>query len=84
MTLCDDWLEKHGGDKPAHKMIARHGVGPEGKTCQTCSHLYGKQYAKRYYKCELMGHSGMYTDWRVNRQACGQYREGTPKVYYGG
>ncbi len=74
-SLCDDWLSSHLPYPEAHLMIRRHGVGPEGKRCKTCKHLYCKEYAKRYYKCELAGHKGPNTDWRVNWPACGRHDE---------
>ena len=87
-TLCDDWLnENEAAPPPAHLMIRRHGAGPEGARCRTCAHLYGKQYAKRYYKCELAGHRGPNTDWRVNWPACDLYEplpEGETATVYDG
>jgi hypothetical protein len=50
------------------------GPGPEKARCKTCSHLYGKSFAKTYYKCDLRPNTGgPATDHRINWKACARY-----------
>lgn len=76
-TLCDDWLESHPAPKgKQNPMLRRYGAGPDGKKCKTCRHLYCKEFAGRYYKCDLRGDTnGAGTDHRVNWPACGRHEE---------
>ena len=59
-------------------MVVQFGKGPEEEKCKTCTHLYYRDWGKRYYKCELRGDThGPGTDHRVNYHACRMYeREG--------
>lgn len=75
-TLCDEWLMTHKPNPGNHLMLRRHGSGPEGKRCKHCAHIYRKEFAKNYYKCDLRGDTnGPGTDHRVNWPACGKFEE---------
>ena len=57
-------------------MVKTYGYGPEGKRCKHCSHLFKKQYAGTYYKCDLrFNTNGPGSDHRVNWSACGKFEE---------
>jgi hypothetical protein len=46
----------------------------QGKKCKECLYLCYREFAKRYYKCQLRGCSGSATtDHRVNWPACGRF-----------
>lgn len=65
-------------------MVAQHGAGPEGATCGGCSHLFGIEYSRRYWKCELRGLThGPGTDMRKRWPACAKYEAGTPETFAG-
>ena len=58
-------------------MVRAFGYGPEGLKCKSCTHLVCKQYANRYYKCDLrVNTNGPGTDHRVGWNACYKYDEG--------
>lgn len=60
--------------KTTNPCIAVFGTGPDGVRCATCSHLQARQYANRYYKCDLRRISASTaTDHRVRWDACGKY-----------
>ena len=64
------------GKNKVNPCIAAFGKGPDGSRCKTCVHLFGKSFAKTYYKCDLRKNSnGPATDHRVNFPACGKYEE---------
>lgn len=43
--------------------------------CKDCIHFKIKQFANRYFKCDLASLSGNEkTDWRANWQACGKFK----------
>ena len=49
------------------------GTGPAGETCGSCAHLYRRQMAKVYHKCELnraKWSGGGKTDVKVRDPAC--------------
>lgn len=54
--------------------VRKHGFGPEGVRCVSCSRLSNHVRGRRYYKCELRGvtHSPA-TDHRVSWDACALY-----------
>jgi len=48
----------------------------EGKKCGDCEHFIRKQYANVYFGCLKYGDTGgAATDWRVNWEACGLFKE---------
>lgn len=56
-------------------LIAVYGK-TEGKKCKDCSHLYSKEFANKYYKCDLRKDTnGPGTDHRINWNACGKYEK---------
>jgi hypothetical protein len=60
--------------KKLNPLIRSFGEGPKGQRCKNCKHLYGKQYSKIYYKCELRGDTnGTKTDHKINWPACGKF-----------
>lgn len=62
--------------KDPNPMVRCYGRGPENKRCKHCGHLFYKQFAGRYYKCELRGDSGSArTDQRVNWNACAKFSQ---------
>ncbi len=57
-------------------VIALYGPDPMGRTCKLCSHLYARQFSKRYWKCSLRKETrGAGSDHRVNWPACSKYAE---------
>jgi hypothetical protein len=65
---------KRAKAKKVNPMLASYGVGPEGAKCGGCSHLFVKEWAGRYFKCDLRGNTnGPGTDHRVRWPACGRY-----------
>ena len=63
-----------GKPKRMNPMVAAWGRGPEGETCAHCAHLYGKQYANTYWKCDLRANTGgAATDHRVRWPACAKF-----------
>lgn len=55
------------------RMHGAHGI-KDGETCGGCKHLVAKQYASRYYKCELSNvTASAATDWRCGWVACGKW-----------
>lgn len=59
-------------------MVVKHGRGPEGKTCRTCSHI--KRWTptgnRTYIKCYRRGISRSDgTDHRLKWSACRLYEE---------
>ena len=65
------------GSWKINPMLALYGETPQ-KKCKTCVHLYYKQFAKKYHKCELrnnMNKTSSVSDHRVNWPACGNYKE---------
>src|SRR5690606_18232630 len=68
-------IRNNSGKKLFNPCIAVFGQGPEGARCKTCEHLYVKQYAGRYFKCDLRRNSnGPATDHKANWPACGKYK----------
>ncbi|TXK52354.1 hypothetical protein FVR03_01170 [Pontibacter qinzhouensis] len=64
-------------NKKGNPLLKSFGKGPEGERCKNCKHIYRKQYAGTYYKCELRGNTnGPGTDHRVNWPACGKFEKG--------
>lgn len=50
------------------------GPGPEGAQCKTCKHLFAREFANTYYKCDLRQNTGgAGTDHRVTWKACAKY-----------
>jgi hypothetical protein len=61
-------------------MVRSFGYGPEEKRCKHCSHLFKKQYAGTYYKCDLrINTNGQGTDHRVNWSACSKFEKGVQR-----
>lgn len=62
-------------------MHARHGHGPEGRTCRDCMFLERHRFNKTYLKCRRYNvTSSEATDWRASWPACGAFqREGAPR-----
>lgn len=57
--------------------IHAYGLGPEGKKCKTCSHLFRSWVT--WFKCDLRRRMhGAATDHRANWRACGKYEEDEP------
>ena len=72
--LVDTEIEKNKRMK-INPMIRVYGKGPEDKRCKHCHFLYGKQYAKIYYKCSFRGDTnGQGTDHKVNWPTCGKFK----------
>lgn len=66
-------ITKEGNDNP---MVMTYGKLPGNRKCKTCSHLFYKRFANKYYKCELRKNTGgPATDHRVNWDACNKYQE---------
>lgn len=66
--------KKAGITHQENPCVALYGKDAMGRSCRYCSHLYAKQLAKRYYKCDLRKNTcGLGTDHRVNWPACGRY-----------
>jgi hypothetical protein len=60
----------------SNPMVKSFGYGPEGKRCKHCFHLFKKQYAGTYYKCDYrINTNGPGTDHRVNWAACSKFKE---------
>ncbi len=58
------------------QMHGVYGVGPAGKKCKTCAHLFKQGKARFFLKCNLNKvTNGPATDWRAGYQACGRYEE---------
>ena len=57
--------------------LAAFGDGPEGRTCQECSHFFRQGgVAGHYFKCDLRRvTSGPATDHRARWPACGRFAE---------
>lgn len=61
------------GSLKYNPMIEMFGVTP-GEKCKTCTWLYYKQFANKYYKCQYRNCTpGPASDHRVNWPACGKY-----------
>lgn len=62
-------------------MHGKHGHGPEGARCQTCTHWIQTGYSgigKTYRKCELYRRDGYdSSDWRGKWPACGAHHVST-------
>ena len=55
-------------------MVRAYGLLEPKQKCKKCKYLYGKQYSKVYYKCELRSNTnGSATDHRVNWPACKKF-----------
>lgn len=66
----------NGKAKNLNPCIDVYGPGPEGKTCGSCTLLYGKRFAKTYYKCKLRKNTGgPATDHRVRWPACAKWEQ---------
>jgi len=64
----------------ARGYAAYPGTGPKGETCGSCAHLYRKQMAKTYLKCELMSATwtgGHGTDVLSRSPACMKWQPST-------
>jgi hypothetical protein len=67
------------GSWKINPMIKLYGI-TEGKKCKNCVHLYYRQFAKKYFKCELREGrcaASPAADHRVNWPACGKFEEET-------
>lgn len=52
------------------------GSGPQGETCKTCAHSYNHEYAKRYWKCDLVkATASPRTDIRLKWAACARWEK---------
>lgn len=52
------------------------GTGPVGETCGTCDNLVVRSFAKRYFKCALVGATGNpATDIRKKSPACAHWEK---------
>ena len=55
-------------------MVKIYGPGPSNYRCKDCTHLYAKQFANRYFKCDLRRNTnGPATDHRANWPTCGKF-----------
>lgn len=63
------------GRSETNPMIKVFGKGPEGTRCRHCEHFGYKQFAKKYYKCDLRGNTGASTDHNYYFASCGKYKE---------
>lgn len=46
----------------------------ENEICGHCQHLFVKEYAGKYFKCDLQKNTnGAGTDWRKRWKACGRF-----------
>lgn len=71
-------LTRKGLKKTGH--AAPPGTGPVGETCGSCKHLYRKEMAKTYLKCELSQATwtgGGGTDIRARDLACSKWEAKT-------
>lgn len=65
--------KKKRNDKPRGS-AAPIGSGPAGETCKSCKHSYCNQYAKRYWKCDLVKAThGPGSDIRLKWAACSRW-----------
>ena len=66
-----------GPVRSPNPMVRLHGPGPEGATCGTCDHLFGRKYNRIYWKCGKRGDltKSYRTDQRKRWMACGLYQE---------
>ena len=39
-------------------MVRSFGLGPEGRRCKECAHLFGERFARVYWKCDLRKNTG--------------------------
>lgn len=69
------WALSPRAKKPSQNPLVRvYGPGPEGATCSDCVHLYAKEFAGRYLKCDLrVDTNGAGSDHRAGWRACGRY-----------
>lgn len=52
------------------------GSGPKGETCRTCAHSCFIKFAKTYWKCDLVQHTGgPGTDIRLKWAACSRFEK---------
>jgi len=62
-----------------HGYASTPGLGPLGETCRSCAHSYVVQYAKRYWKCDLVKRTaGPGTDIRLKSPACRRWEKDEP------
>jgi len=77
---ADPLIDSHPDGNPC---VRYFGAGPEGVTCEGCVHLFGVQYSRVYYKCDLRPISGgPGTDHRVRWPACAKYEPGENERYH--
>ena len=63
-------------DESARGNAAPIGSGPHGETCKTCVHSYHYEYAKRYWKCDLVkATASPKTDIRLKWAACARWEK---------
>lgn len=57
------------------------GSGPVGETCRSCVHIYRRQFAKTYIKCDLIkATGGPKTDIRAGSPACSRWEKRPPET----
>jgi len=56
-------------------MVTAYGRHPDPlKKCKDCCHLWTKEFARKYYKCDFRGNTnGVGTDHRKHWPACTKY-----------
>lgn len=64
-----------GRRKSQNPMVTMYGQHPDPtKKCKDCGHLWAKQYARNYYKCDYRGNTnGAATDHRKHWPACTKF-----------
>jgi len=66
-------ITKQGNSNP---MVMLYGKLPGEKKCKTCTFLFAKQFANRYYKCGFRQCTGgRASDHRIGWDACKKYEE---------
>lgn len=61
-------------DPSPNPCVDIYGLGPEGKQCKACSHMFSKRYDKVYWKCSLRKNTnGAGSDHRKSWPACAKF-----------
>lgn len=64
------------GSLKVNPCIAVYGKDAAGNKCKNCTHLFHKQYGKKYFKCDLRkNNNSASTDHKANWEACGKFQK---------
>ena len=75
-NLLGEWVDTTIKKPKPNPLIKYYGKGPEGTKCKECKHLYRKQYAGTYIKCDLRENTnGHGTDHKANWPTCGKFEK---------